>query len=87
MDESKLATLKLVLDETVEWPTEYLFKFIVPIAEKESLIALLGDSVYSCRPSKNGNYTSVTMKKHLGSSEEVITIYLRVSSVKGIISF
>lgn len=86
MDEDKLSKLKAVLDETVEWPSDYVFKFIVPVSEQESLIALIGEGDISVRPSKKGNYMSVTVKKLLQSSEDVITIYLRVSSVKGIIS-
>jgi len=86
MDEKKLNQLKAVLDETMEWPSPYVFKFIVPIDQKESLIALVGDADISFRPSKKGNYMSITVKKHLQSSEDVITIYLRVSSIEGIIS-
>ena len=86
MDESKLSKLKAVLDETMEWPNSYIFKFIVPVDKQENLIALIGDADISIRPSKKGNYISVTVKKHLQSSEDVITIYLRVSSIEGIIS-
>ena len=86
MDEKKLENLKAVLDETMEWPSEYLFKFIVPIDQHESLIALIGDADISLRPSKKGNYMSATVKKHFQTSEDVITIYLRVSSIEGIIS-
>ena len=86
MDEKKLENLKAVLDETLEWPSEYTFKFIVPVDKKENLIVLIGDGDISIRPSKKGNYISVTVKKHLQSSEDVITIYLRVSSIEGIIS-
>lgn len=86
MDEKKLGNLKAMLDETMEWPSSYTFKFIVPVDQHESLITLVGDADISLRPSKKGNYMSVTVKKHLHSSEDVITIYLRVSSVEGIIS-
>lgn len=84
--DDKLVKLKAMLDETMEWPNHYMFKFIVPVDKKESLIALIGDADVSIRPSKKGNYMSVTVKKHLQSSEDVITIYLRVSSIEGIIS-
>lgn len=86
MDKKKLDSLKAVLAETETWPCQYLFKFIVPVDNHEYLIELVGEAEVSLRPSKKGNYMSVTIKKMLHSPEEVIKIYVKVSSVEGIIS-
>jgi putative lipoic acid-binding regulatory protein len=86
MDKDKLDSLKAVLAETETWPCLYLFKFIVPVDNHEYLIELVGEAEVSLRPSKKGNYMSVTIKKMLQSPEEVIKIYVLVSKVEGIIS-
>jgi putative lipoic acid-binding regulatory protein len=86
MDKEKLESLKAVLEATETWPCSYVFKFIVPVDNHEYLIELVGDGDISLRASKKGNYMSVTIKKMLHSPEEVIKIYVKVSSVEGIIS-
>jgi len=82
----RLWKLKLVLDETVEFPTEYLFKFIVPISEIDLVLVHLEELEVEQRPSKNGNYVSVNAKKKFHTSEEIIIIYRKVSGVKGLIA-
>ncbi len=82
----RLWKLKLVLDETVEFPTEYLFKFIVPVTEIDLVLIHLVDLEIEQRPSKNGNYISINAKKKFHTSEEIIIIYRKVSSVKGLIA-
>lgn len=82
----RLWKLKLVLDETVEFPTEYLFKFIVPISEIDLVLIHLEELEVEQRPSKNGNYVSINAKKKFHNSEEIIIIYRKVSGVKGLIA-
>lgn len=82
----RLWKLRLVLDETVEFPSEYLFKFIVPKAEVHHVIALLDGLDINERASANGNYISVSARKVFDSSEGIIQIYKKVSTIKGLIA-
>lgn len=81
-----LRNLKLVLDETVKFPAEYLFKFIVPVGEVHQILFILQGMEIEQKASQNGNYISVSAKSVMNSSEDVITIYLRASVIKGVIS-
>lgn len=82
----KLHKLKLVLDETQEFPTEYLFKFIVPVGEVHQILFILQGMEIEQRASANGNYISVSGKTKVTKSDEVILVYQRASVIKGIIS-
>ena len=84
--EDKLFKLKLVLDETVKFPTEYYFKFIVPIAEIHQILFIMNDMHVEQKPSSNGNWISVSGKKLISTSDEIILVYQRASVIKGIIS-
>jgi putative lipoic acid-binding regulatory protein len=84
--QDRLHKLKLVLEETVTFPSEYLFKFIVPIAEVHQMLFILQGMEIEQRASANGNYISVSGKTTVKTSDEVITIYNRASVIKGVIS-
>lgn len=82
----RLWKLKLVLDETVEFPTEYLFKFIVPLSEVPHILYHLNGFEVTEKPSANGNYVSISAKKIFNESGEIIKVYRSVSSIKGLIA-
>lgn len=82
----ELNKLKELLDDQYEWPAPYLFKFIVPAAQLESLEKLVSKYVLSEKPSKNGKYISVTLTVKCESSQEVIDLYEKVSVIPGIMS-
>lgn len=84
--EDRLYKLKLVLDETVKFPSEYYFKFIVPLAEVQQILWVLDGMEVEQRASSNGNYISVSAKKVMQSSSEIISVYERAALVKGVIS-
>ena len=84
--QDRLFKLKLVLDETVTFPSEYLFKFIVPIGEVHQILFILQGMEIEQRASSNGNYISVSGKTMMKTSDEIITVYQRASVIKGIIS-
>jgi putative lipoic acid-binding regulatory protein len=74
--------------EKEEWPSVYFFKFISPsdnatIAKITSLFKT--ESAVSLRASSNGNYTSISVKEVMVSPSEVIAIYEKVASFKGVI--
>ena len=82
--------LKKSLLETTEFPTKYMYKFIIPSSEEkfkqiESIFDNMG-AVINSKPSKTGKYTSLTILVKLDSADEVIAKYQEVSKVEGVIS-
>jgi uncharacterized protein len=83
--------LKEELSNTSAWPTEYLYKFIVPteakkIEEVENAFDNMG-AVIKTTKSKTGKYTSVSINVNMDSPEDVVAKYIEVSTIEGIISF
>ncbi len=78
---------KTKLDRYHSWPCNYVFKFIVPEKNSESLLNLFEkrDSI-TTKKSRNGRYISVTAKCRVNSSEEIIAVYEAASQIKGILS-
>lgn len=82
--------LKEELTNSTIWPSEYLFKFIVPTDKNK--IAIIEDSfdnmgaVIKTHLSKNGKYTSVSVNTTMKSAQSVIDKYQELSTVEGIIS-
>jgi putative lipoic acid-binding regulatory protein len=83
--------LKVQLEETATWPSEYLYKFIV-LSEGQRIqqIQALFDNtgaVISTIPSKNGKYTSVSINVVMKDPEAVVKKYIEVANnVEGVIS-
>ena len=86
MTDERLWKLRLVLDETVEFPTEYLFKFIIPVIELNEMLNILKGMEIEERASSGGKYISVSAKKVFDSSDDIIKTYRAASKIKGIIS-
>ncbi len=82
--------LKISLEDTTEFPTEYMFKFIIPSdEEKEKKIKDIFNHsgvVINTKPSKTGKYKSVTIIIDMKNAEEIIEKYKEVACVEGIIS-
>lgn len=82
--------LKEELANTSLWPTEYLFKFIVP--SDKNKVAMVEDAfnemgaVITTNQSKTGKYTSVSISVLMRSPQTVIEKYQELSKVEGIIS-
>lgn len=82
--------LKESLENTTKFPTEYLYKFIVPskgnkVVEIESLFKNKLAKI-STKESKTGKYISVSIKVKLASADEVIMYYKSAEKIEGIIS-
>lgn len=82
--------LKEELTNSTLWPSEYLFKFIVPTdTEKVATIEKSFDgvgAVIQTSQSKTGKYTSVSINVTMNSAQSVIDKYLELSKIEGIIS-
>jgi putative lipoic acid-binding regulatory protein len=93
MDEKTQAfydRLKGQLREDTDWPTTYLYKFIVPASEDKvkeiESVFQDTDARIETRDSSKGTYTSVSVKVTMESPEQVVEKYLEVSRVEGVIS-
>ncbi len=82
--------LKVQLQENTDWPSDYLYKFIVPTDETkiDSINKIFDNTgaVIESKKSKKGNYTSISVMVHLSGPDAVIEKYLEVSSIEGVIS-
>lgn len=83
MDNQKFRDL---LEESYQWPDYYEFKFIIKTDDKHLIIGKLTGFMIHETPSKQGNYTSVSARKLMKSTEEVIEIYQMIGTIKGVIS-
>lgn len=81
-----LVQFKILLDQEYKWPAYYLFKFILPVHEVDSLKKLYSSVSWQEKPSKQGNYMSLSANVFCHSSEEVLHIYRSAITIKGIIA-
>jgi putative lipoic acid-binding regulatory protein len=88
--ESFYQKLKIKLDNTTQFPADYLYKFIVSAEESrvEQVQALFDNkgAVITTKKSKTGKYISVSIVLKLESSDNVISYYKQAEKIKGIIS-
>jgi putative lipoic acid-binding regulatory protein len=82
--------LKEKLSNDTLWPSDYLYKFIVPTdEEKVSQIKSAFEGMNAniqTKASSKGNFTSVSVHLKMKNPDAVIEKYLEVSHIKGIIS-
>jgi putative lipoic acid-binding regulatory protein len=83
MDMTKFKTL---LDEQVNWPEIYTFKFVVKTDKKDQITTLLEEHSIEEKYSAKGNYVSITSKKMMSSSDEVVAVYHKLSTIEGVIT-
>lgn len=94
MDEKAIEFYKRLKDEldttTEKWPSEYLYKFIVPAnTGKELDVEKAFDgmgAVIKNNVSKTGKYVSISINVFMPDSDSIIEKYKEVSSIEGIIS-
>ena len=83
--------LRIQLNESTNWPSEYLYKFIVKteiekIFHIETIFNNTG-AVINTAESKNGKYTSVSINVIMKDPDAVISKYIEVTDkVEGVIS-
>lgn len=82
--------LKLRLEETTTFPTNYMFKFIIPtdkdkFEQIDNMFNKLG-AVIRSKTSKNEKFTSLTILVDMNTSDEIIEKYKEVGTVEGVIS-
>jgi putative lipoic acid-binding regulatory protein len=81
--------LKARLNEVHEWPSVYMFKFILE-PENDRLDAVLAlfppESEVLRKYSAGGRYLSVTVKEVMLCAEDVVDRYERASAIQGVIA-
>lgn len=78
------------LEQSTTWPSEYLFKFIMPsvndnVERVENAFNEMG-AVIKTSKSKTGKFTSVSVNVQMKNPQAVIDKYLEVSTIEGIVS-
>ena len=82
--------LKKKLKKDTQFPTKYLFKFIVPsdpvrIDQIEALFDHAG-AVIQKKESRTGKFTSVSIYVIMKKADDIILTYMEAEKVEGIIS-
>jgi len=77
------------LVDTHTFPSDYLFKFIVS-SEQQNIARLHAifenaNAAFSIRDSKNGKYSSVTIKASVNDVEDVVIYYRQAASIEGVV--
>ena len=83
-------SLKEKLEDNTEFPTDYLYKFIVPttknqVSEVEAVFSNQKAQITK-RASKTGKFISISILLKLNSADEVIKNYHAVEKIEGLIS-
>lgn len=71
-----------LLDDQIDFPDEYLFKFIVPARSLDALKNIFGQHPVTVRASSKGRYVSVTAKMEMHSSDEIVALYQAAAKVE-----
>ncbi len=82
--------LKEELLQNTAWPSDYLYKFIIPTdTDKVNRIHEIFDNtgaVIESKQSRKGKYTSISVTVHLENPDKVIEKYKEVGKIEGVIS-
>lgn len=86
----EIERIKKLLNENHEWPSLFMFKFVVPsenekIAKTEALVSSETAEV-RLRPSSKGNYTAVTIRVVMVSAQAVLDVYAEARKIDGLIA-
>lgn len=88
-NQKRFDSLRKLLEEQTEWPTVYLFKFIVPndIQHFAQVKALFGpEAEITTKESSKGTYTSFSIKEVMMSADDIMIVYKRASEIPGLIA-
>ncbi len=74
------------LDAVHDFPCYYTFKVIFPSELFYHVKSMMPDIDFSSRGSRKGNYLSLTYHIPASTSDEIISLYRRMSRIKGVIT-
>ncbi len=85
-DGNKFEEFRSQLENHYQFPTVYLFKFIIPKDQIGRIKEIIPGGNMKIKKSRTGKYIGVSIRMNVDSSEEVIRIYKEAYAIKGIIS-
>jgi len=74
------------LDQIHQWPSLYMFKFIVPKGKEDEVRLLFPKNVLTEKQSRTGKYVSITAKVMMSSTDAVMDIYEKASEIEELIA-
>ncbi|MGZ3883926.1 MAG: DUF493 family protein [Bacteroidia bacterium] len=84
MSEDKFSDLKKKLEETLTYPSVYMFKFILEANNRKIAMVenLFGEEaeIYT-KESGKGKYISITVKDVVMSTDDIIAIYKKAADI------
>ncbi len=90
MTNSDFDRIRKSLDEYHDWPTVYMFKFIVPSDNKKvALVEALFNSKtarITSKQSSKGNYMSITVREVMTNVDKVMDLYREAAKIEGLIA-
>ena len=81
-----IASFKEKLEAEHSFPGPYVFKFIVPMEQKDQVIQILPKGELSMKHSSTNKYISVTLKAQVESSDKIVELYQKAYEIKGIVA-
>lgn len=68
------------------FPSDYVFKFIVPADAVPLVLKVVPEGEITKRPSKNGKYISVSCKAFMKNAASAVDVYEEAHTIPGIIA-
>ena len=81
-----IASFKQKLESEHDFPGTYIFKFIVPAGQKDTVLSILPEGELSLRHSANQKYVSLTLRAQMPSSDGIVEVYQRAYVIEGIVA-
>ncbi|MDE5423938.1 DUF493 family protein [Ancylomarina sp. DW003] len=89
MDQEKYQKLREQLIESTQWPSLYMFKFIIPNKDEklEAVKAMFpAGTKFAFKTSKDIRFISITVKIKMKNADEVISIYAQANKIEGLLA-
>lgn len=89
LSEESKSRLKGSLEKVHDWPSLYMFKFILEPEEdrlNQVLALFSAESEVIRRYSAGGKYLSITVKEVMMNADEVVARYDRASAIQGVMT-
>lgn len=86
MSDPNHAKFRELLDQNHQWPDFYTWKFIVKTESSSQVVALLVGYEVTTKTSEKGTYVSITARKLVQTTDEVLALYHIVASIPGVMS-
>ncbi|HET8859847.1 DUF493 domain-containing protein [Marivirga sp.] len=84
--EKDIESFREKLEAVSEWPSLYMFKFIVATEKQDEIKNIFENHEIITKPSSKGKYVSLTIKMLANSSEQIIEKYIETNKVEGVIA-